>query len=75
MITDTRRIAGVHSLVGAVIRQAVLDYKADYEESTGEYPAYRFLYTAGLLPHVDSLHAAILSSDPAAYHEARKVAK
>jgi hypothetical protein len=39
---DKPRVSGVHSLVGAVIRQAVLDYKAGYEESTGEYPAYGF---------------------------------
>ncbi len=70
---DPRRIAGVHSLVGAIIRQSVLDYKAEYQESTGEYPAYRFLYTAGLLPFVDSLHTAILTSNPEMYHEARKV--
>ena len=70
---DTRRVAGTHSLVGAVIRQAVIDYKTDYEESTGEYPAYRFLYDAGLLSHVDSLYEAILTSNPESYRESRKV--
>lgn len=73
MIADTRRIAGVHSLIGAVIRQAVLDFKSEYQESPGEHLAYRFLYDAGLLPHVDSLHTAILTSNPESYREARKV--
>jgi hypothetical protein len=69
---DNRRIAGVHSLIGAVIRQAVLDHKSNYDERIDEHPAYLFLYQAGLLPYVDSLYAAILSSNPEAYHEARK---
>ncbi len=72
---DNRRINGVHSLVGAVVRQAVIDYKSEYDERLDEYPAYRFLYDAGLLSHVDSLYEAILSSDPDVYHTARKVAR
>lgn len=72
---DNRRIAGVHSLVGAVVRQAVLDYKIGYEESAGEHPAYLFLHTAGLLPYVESLYTAILTSDPEMYRQARKVAR
>jgi hypothetical protein len=69
---EYRRVPGLHSLVGAIIRQAVLDCKSEYQERSNEYPAYRFLYDAGLLSRVDSLHAAILSSDPSVYHEARK---
>ena len=71
---DNRRISGVHSLVGAMIRQAVLDYKIGYEESTGEYPAYRFLHTAGLLSEVDSLYAAMLSYDSDVYQELKRTA-
>ena len=72
---DNRRIAGAHSLCGAVIRQAVLDYKAGYKEQVGEYSAEWFLYVAGLTMQIDSIYQAIITSNPDVYHDARKVAR
>jgi hypothetical protein len=64
---DNRRINGVHSLVGAIIRQAVLDHTSNYHEQAGEYPAYQFLYNAGLLPKVDEMFDCFELDKPIAY--------
>jgi hypothetical protein len=69
---DTRRIPGAHSLAGAIIRQAVLDYKIGYTERLGEYSAQWFLHCAGLMHSVDSLYDAIVTNDAAVYHDAQK---
>ena len=69
---DNCRVPGIHSLVGAIIRQAVVDYKSEYHERTGEYPAYQFLHRANLLKDVNNLYAAILSSDADMYRQNRR---